>query len=541
MTNLIKLYIKNIIKINYLIIIVNLIFAQNIANNNIEKKQDSLNEIEIEIENLENQLNKQIETQKGAIQKLDDIKSKIAIEKEELIKNKNKENYKLDLLKKSNIIIDSLKNNALIINEQKNQTIDLIQIIKLKNNNLTNEISNLNDSLINIKITIDSTLDTLSKVKNKIKNIIQETIIIKPPNDIEFLIETNTWDEFILHSVIYDMLMDENKEKIDNLLTLETEMNVQYKQYLQNQMNLVQSKKKINNDLEQYQNLEIQLNNNINKIENLIIQKEQVYNSIVTEYQKINNNIITTEQRINFLTNEKNEIQQMQKMAADEKKRIEYAIILKKESRKKVENELQKLLLKSSQYTGIDINKYKKKLPWPIKGELITKFGINTSSIGTKFDYTFIELVHNKILYLTNEINPNKPNKDLVQKFQKLTMNLKPGDVGYGVFGPQTTKKWKEYNQTKLNTKIKQPIIAIHNGKIEEIKFVDPIIGVLIIIKHNDKTFSTYSGKIDLIVEKGEEIVMGQKIGLIKSENILAFSLLVNGNLVDPQKWLLDR
>ena len=194
MTNLIKLYIKNIIKINYLIIIVNVIFAQNIANDNIGKKQDSLNEIEFEIENLENQLNKQIETQKGAIQKLDDIKSKIAIEKEELIKNKNKENYKLDLLKKSNIIIDSLKNNALIINEQKNQTIDLIQIIKLKNNNLTNEISNLNDSLINIKITIDSTLDTLSKVKNKIKNIIQETIIIKEPNNIEFLIETNTWD-----------------------------------------------------------------------------------------------------------------------------------------------------------------------------------------------------------------------------------------------------------------------------------------------------------------------------------------------------------
>ena len=119
MTNLIKLYIKNIIKINYLIIIVNVIFAQNIANNNIEKKQDSLNEIEIEIENLENQLNQQIETQKGAIQKLDDIKSKIAIEKEELIKNKNKENYKLDLLKKSNIIIDSLKNNALIIIDKK--------------------------------------------------------------------------------------------------------------------------------------------------------------------------------------------------------------------------------------------------------------------------------------------------------------------------------------------------------------------------------------------------------------------------------------
>ena len=90
---------------------------------------------------------------------------------------------------------------------------------------------------------------------------------------------------------------------------------------------------------------------------------------------------------------------------------------MKKESRDKVERELKKLLLKSSKYTGTDLKKYKKSLVWPMNGKLLTKYGLNTSEVGTKFDYTFIELVSDEILYLVNEINPNSPNVNIVKKF----------------------------------------------------------------------------------------------------------------------------
>ena len=214
---------------------------------------------------------------------------------------------------------------------------------------------------------------------------------------------------------------------------------------------------------------------------------------------------------------------------------------MKKESRDKVESELRKLLLKSSKYTGTDLKKYKKSLVWPMKGKLLTKYGLNTSEVGTKFDYTFIELVSDEILYLVNEINPNNPNVNIVKKFQRLTMGLKSGDKGYGVFGPQTTKKWKKFNNELKKNVEKESIIAIYDGIVEEIKFIDPITGALIIIKHNNQSFSTYSGQIDMIVEKGDIVIKGQKIGLIKKDKILAFSLLVDGSLVNPEEWLISK
>ena len=44
-----------------------------------------------------------------------------------------------------------------------------------------------------------------------------ESMFINPPNDIEFIIESNTWDNYILNSVLYDMLLDSKRELIEDL------------------------------------------------------------------------------------------------------------------------------------------------------------------------------------------------------------------------------------------------------------------------------------------------------------------------------------
>ena len=55
MMNQMKIYIKNIMQINQLsIFIICVLFGQIIANNNFNDKQEVLNEIQIEIQNLEN-------------------------------------------------------------------------------------------------------------------------------------------------------------------------------------------------------------------------------------------------------------------------------------------------------------------------------------------------------------------------------------------------------------------------------------------------------------------------------------------------------
>ena len=55
----------------------------------------------------------------------------------------------------------------------------------------------------------------------------------------------------------------------------------------------------------------------------------------------------------------------------------------------------------------------------------LTKYGLNTSAVGTKFDYTFIEMVSDEILYLVNEINPSSPNVNIVKNFKGSLWDLK--------------------------------------------------------------------------------------------------------------------
>ena len=145
-----------------------------------------------------------------------------------------------------------------------------------------------------------------------------------------------------------------------------------------------------------------------------------------------------------------------------------------------------------------------------------------------------------KIIYLAKKINPNNPNRSLVKKFQSMSMNLKNGDRGFGVFGPQTTKIWKKYSKLKINSEL-EPIYAIHEGMIESINFVNPIVGVVIIIRHDNNYFSVYNGNIEVSVMKGTKVKSGQKIGAIKKKNILSFQFWENNTPINPEKWLIKK
>ena len=90
----------------FLIIISNIIFTQN-TTNHIEQKQKSLKEIDNQINNLENELKKQIKDQKGANEQLDTLIAQINRAKNNLETQENKETYQSALIKQANYIIDS--------------------------------------------------------------------------------------------------------------------------------------------------------------------------------------------------------------------------------------------------------------------------------------------------------------------------------------------------------------------------------------------------------------------------------------------------
>ena len=523
------------------IVLIALLFSIISSNNVVDKKQKTLNDIEKEIIDLENELKKQIQTKVGADQKLNNLKSQIAEEKEKFKLNKGQAYTTSILLENAYFTVDSLKSNLSRINIKKNETQALIKEMKYKRTLVSNDIISTNENMLIVKNSINQVLDSLDVIKGSIQNILKETLFINEPNQIEFIIESKSWDEFIFNSLIYDITINNKKDILNRLYTNKEKVTFNYNEILKKQSSLIKKQNKLKSDLLQSEKLINRLNESLELIEVELSNSQTKYNQINDEYASILNQLDNSENRLQNLKDQKNEITQIQKDASDERKRIEYALVLKKESRDKVESELRKLLLKSSKYTGTDLKKYKKSLVWPMKGKLLTKYGLNTSEVGTKFDYTFIELVSDEILYLVNEINPNSPNVNIVKKFQRLTMGLKSGDKGYGVFGPQTTKKWKKFNNELKKNVEKESIIAIYDGIVEEIKFIDPITGALIIIKHNNQSFSTYSGQIDMIVEKGDIVIKGQKIGLIKKDKILAFSLLVDGSLVNPEEWLISK
>ena len=523
------------------IAIITFLFSIVMSNNVVDKKQKTLNDIEKEIIALEGELKKQIQTKVGADQKLNTLKSQIAEEKEKFKLNKDQAYTTSILLENAYFTVDSLKSNLSKINVKKIETQKLIKDMKYRRVLVSNDIIATNENISIVKNSINQVLDSLDAIKISIQDILKETLFIDEPNQIEFIIESKSWDEFIFNSLIYDITIDNKKDVLNRLYSKKEKINTDYNKILSKQNNKIKKQNKLKNDLLQSEKLINRLNKSLELIDLELSNSQTIYNEINKQYISIINQLDNSESKLQDLKNQKNEITQIQKYASDERKRIEYALVLKKESRDKVERELKKLLLKSSKYTGTDLKKYKKSLVWPMNGKLLTKYGLNTSEVGTKFDYTFIELVSDEILYLVNEINPNSPNVNIVKKFQRLTMGLKSGDKGYGVFGPQTTRKWKKFNNELKKNVEKESIIAIYDGIVEEIKFIDPITGALIIIKHNNQSFSTYSGQIDMIVEKGDIVIKGQKIGLIKKDKILAFSLLVDGNLVNPEEWLINK
>ena len=119
-------------------------------------------------------------------------------------------------------------------------------------------------------------------------------------------------------------------------------------------------------------------------------------------------------------------------------------------------------------------------------------------------------------------------------------MGLNQNDRGYGVFGPKTTAMWKKYNNLEQIIS-EQPIFAIHDGIIENVNFINPIIGVVVIIRHDNNYFSVYSGNIDIFVMEGSTVNIGDKIGSINKENVLSFQLWNNETPINPQQWLIKK
>jgi len=545
----IELYIKNIIKIKFIffaIITSGIIYTQDYTDNRIDKKQKSLENIDSEINSLENKLDVEIKRLQNSEQKIKKIEENLNLERINISNNRYEKEKQEQLINEANFILDSLNNNLLLVLDNKNSVSKILDDINQNRKILDYKIIVLNDSIHYINKSMNNTVNQLNEVKKLTKALVKETVAVIPPSEIEFMLESNTWDVFIVNSTLYKLLITNQEKTFQKLISEYEKINLEYIQDSLKKIKLTKEKGGWNKKLNDYTKQLNNFNDYQNVLDKLMIEKKAFIDKLVLEYEKIGAQLADSKSTFILLEMELNKINQKNVESLEQQEKIKSQIMIKKESRKVIRNEIMKLIETSKKIKGLKIKTLKGKLPWPMNGKIITKFGKYTNP-DTKviIDYDLIEIEpmmtkEEKIIYLAKKINPNNPNKSIVKKFQKQSMNLKIGDRGFGVFGPQTTKMWKKYNKMDIKNEI-EPIYAIHDGIIENINFINPIVGVIIIIRHDDDYFSVYNGNIDVSVMKGSVVKPGQKIASIKKQNILSFQLWQNNTPINPEKWLIKK
>jgi len=545
----IELYIKNIIKIKLSLVLISAIsimYSQDYTNDRIDTKQKKLDNIDSEINSLEKKLNLEIQSVESSEEKIIEIQKKLNEERIKISNNRYDKEKQKKLIDEANIILDSLNTDLLIIQDNQKSVSKILDDINQNKKVINYKIVVLDDSINVINKSINNKLDQLKEVKQKTKKLVKETVFQNSPTDIEFMLESNTWDVFVVNSTLYKLLIDTQAQKFQTLITEYEKINLDYKE---------DSIKKVNLQLEQdtwnkkQADYKQQLNNFTdykNKLDKMMNDKKKMIETLVLEYEKFGAKLNQAKSKVIALELELNTLNQKNETALKQQEKIKSQLIIKKESRKLIRNEILKLIENTKKFKGVNIKKLKGKLPWPINGKIITKFGKRTNPDSkVTINYDLIEIQPNMtdeeiIISLAKQINPNNPNKSIVKKFQSKTMNLKNGERGFGVFGPQTTKMWKKYNKMIITNEF-ESIYAIHDGIIENINFINPIVGVVIIIRHDDDYFSVYNGNIEVSVMKGSVVKPGQKIGSINKQNILSFQLWNNNTPINPEKWLIKK
>lgn len=548
MMNKIVLFTKNIIKTNfvlfYIIISISLDFVY--ADNYINTKQKSLDEIDSEIISLEKKLRTEINSIESSEQKINVIKAKLETERIKISNNRYKKEEKEKLLNEATFILDSLNEDLGQVENNKADVENLINKLNINKKTIDYKIEVINDSINVINQKMIKTSDELDVIKKKTKSLIIETLSLKPPSEVEFMLESENWDMFIVNSSLYELLIENQKIAFNDLANQYEKINqIRIKDSL-NKENLFLDSNRLNSQLIDYNK---QLNNFINykqKLDDLIDEKTALKNDLKDEYIKIGLVLDSAKTKILVFEKDLNQLNKKNITSLEQQEKIKSQIMIKEKARQSIRKEILKLIETSKLFEGLEIQKLKGKLPWPLDGNVITKFGKRTNpETKVTIDYDLIEIQpvmtkEEQIIYLSKQIDPNNPNKSIVKKFQKISMNLKNGDRGYGVFGPQTTKMWKKYNKMSLGAS-EQPIFSIYDGVVESINFINPIVGVVIIIRHDNDYFSVYNGNIEVLVMKGSKVKTNQKIGTIKKQNILSFQLWKNNNPINPENWFIKK
>lgn len=420
MMSQIELYIRNIIKIKLSLLLISsigIMCAQEYTSDHIDQKQETLNNIDSEINSLEKKLNLEVQNIENSEEIIQEIQEKLNLERINISNNRYDKEKQKKIIDEANIILDSLNNGLLVILDNKKSVSKILDEINQNKKVINYKLVVLDDSISVINKSMNNKLDQLDEVKKTTKDLVKETIALNSPSNIEFMLESDTWDVFVVNSTLYQLLITNQEQKFQTLNTQYEKINLDYQTDSLIKINLKLEQEVWDKKKNEYTQ---QLNNFTsyqNKLDKMMADKKKVIEKLVSEYEKFGAQLNQAKSKVVALELELNTINQKNKLALEEQEKIKSQLLIKKESRKTIRNEILKLIENSQKFKGIKIKKLKGKLPWPINGKIITKFGKHTNP-DTKviINYDLIEIQPNMteeeiIILLAKQINPNNPNK----------------------------------------------------------------------------------------------------------------------------------
>ena len=170
---------------------------------------------------------------------------------------------------------------------------------------VSNDIVSTNENILIVKNSIDQILDSLDVVKGSIQQILKETLFIDEPNQIEFIIESKSWDEFIFNSLIYEITINNKKEMLKKLYTTKEEVTNDYNQILKKQSGLIKKQNKLKGDLLQSEKLIKRLNESLELINVELSISQTKYNDINQQYTSIITQLDKSENKLQNLKESK--------------------------------------------------------------------------------------------------------------------------------------------------------------------------------------------------------------------------------------------
>ena len=154
-----------------------------------------------------------------------------------------------------------------------------------------------------------------------------------------------------------------------------------------------------------------------------------------------------------------------------------------KKSQEKREKELAEIRKMQKMAVNGNFNMMKGKLPWPIDGKIISKFG-------------------------------NKKN----EKLKTITENL-----GIDIKTSSTTK-----------------VVAVLDGVVSTITYIRGY-GNIIILDHGDGFNTVYSNINNILINENDYIKAGQNIARVNDSMILHFEIWGNQKKMNPESWLIKK